>query len=386
MSTTHQANFKWIDFVRGVSCLGIVLYHVRIDLWVGWTEITKNPDIYSGFDRLAALLSIPIPFLRPTVMMFFLISGFCIHFPYALGNRPFNLKAFLSRRIFRIYPPYFFAILFGALIQWLCSDYFAEQLTTSASLNKIFKSIFMIQNWGIDSSQMAANPALWFIPVQIELYLMYPIFLWLTLKYGLKHTLMGVTAVSFSSLAMLIWQASDNPDRYLGNVHHFPVYWIIWCAGALLAEWVKRGNLPRWNLKLGGLAVALCAIALGTTLTKQYIGLQEMVWSGVYFLILLWGLTSSSVLQQVPSFVLKSSLFLSTISYSLYLTHFPLFKLLGSVWLSHFETKPANFLIPIVFSGLAVLFAYGFYKAVEKPTHQAAAWLSHQLTLSKDFN
>jgi peptidoglycan/LPS O-acetylase OafA/YrhL len=99
---TAQRNFyfQWIAFLCGVPCIGIVLYHVRVDLWVGWNTINQSPEIFSMFDRLVAQLSIPIPFLRFFVMLFFLISRFCIHYPFfrlcgsawaeLFGSRPAN--------------------------------------------------------------------------------------------------------------------------------------------------------------------------------------------------------------------------------------------------------------------------------------------------------
>jgi peptidoglycan/LPS O-acetylase OafA/YrhL len=88
-STNH---FAWIDFLRGLAAVGIVLYHVRVDLWVGWVEISTHPESFSIFDRVAALLSIPLPFLRSAVMLFFLVSGFCVHYPYAASGRLLELK------------------------------------------------------------------------------------------------------------------------------------------------------------------------------------------------------------------------------------------------------------------------------------------------------
>ena len=43
-----------IDLLRGLSCLGVLFYHLRVDLWIGWHEIQNNPEKYSLYrlDRI----------------------------------------------------------------------------------------------------------------------------------------------------------------------------------------------------------------------------------------------------------------------------------------------------------------------------------------------
>ena len=75
----RQERVPMIDALRGLSCLGILLYHVRVDLWIGWWRIRSYPDEYSAFAKATAWLSVPTPFLGYAILLFFLISGFCIH-------------------------------------------------------------------------------------------------------------------------------------------------------------------------------------------------------------------------------------------------------------------------------------------------------------------
>jgi peptidoglycan/LPS O-acetylase OafA/YrhL len=161
------------------------------------------------------------------------------------------------------------------------------------------------------------------------------------------------------------------------------MFWVIWCAGALLAEGVKTDRLPRWRPWFGAAAVVLFMVAMATSVTKQYIGLQETIWASVYFMLLLWGLTHKNPMGWLPRPVVASSLFLSLVSYSLYLIHFPLFKLAGTLWVSFFGSKPANFFVALGLSALAVLVAYGFFIAIEKPTQRATLWLSSRLAAAR---
>ncbi len=65
-------------------------------------------------------------------------------------------------------------------------------------------------------------------------------------------------------------------------------------------------------------------------------------------------------------------MFTGTVSYSLYLLHFPLFKLAGYAWVEFFGSKPESFLIPSIATFLVIPFAWFFYRVVELPTHQLA--------------
>jgi len=369
-STNH---FAWIDFLRGLAAVGIVLYHVRVDLWVGWVEISTHPESFSIFDRAAALLSIPLPFLRSAVMLFFLVSGFCVHYPYAASGRLFELKSYSIRRFLRIYPPYLAVVALGVLIEWFRSHYFGEQVTSVA---KILATVFMVQNYGSEAGQMDVNPSLWSLPVELELYLVYPFFYWLLMRNGIKRSMVVVGLVSLGALGLFLSTNLHTVYNNLNYIGNFAIYWIIWCAGALLAEWVKRDRLPRWRPWLWIVMALTFSIAMVSYFLKLFIGIQELVWAGFYFLVILWGLTQKDPLKFLSSRMRKLFLSIGLISYSLYLIHFPFFKVCGIVWINIFGTKPANFLIPLFFCIVCIPLAHAFYLYIEAPTHRLARKLA----------
>lgn len=172
-NTRGAYHSQWIDLLRGISALAVVLFHVRVDLWVGWTAIRAQPHAFSAFDRVAAWLSILTPFFGSAVMLFFLVSGFCVHFAYAAQGRPFEIGPYARRRFFRIYPPYLAVIVFTVLVERALAVWYG---TASSGLPTVLKSVFMVQNYGRAAGQMIANPSLWSLPVEAELYLVYPIF------------------------------------------------------------------------------------------------------------------------------------------------------------------------------------------------------------------
>lgn len=370
-----KSHFEWIDFLRGISAFGIVLYHVRVDLWIGWGAISSQPESFSFFDRAVALFSIPIPFLRPAVMLFFLVSGFCIHYTYAAAGRALEFKSYSIRRFLRIYPPYIAAIIFGVGIEWILSTYFNQEVSP---LSKVLQTIFMVQNYSPDAGQMYTNPALWSLPVEIELYFVYPIFYWILRRYGIKKSMFGVSIVSIAALGILLGPNLQNYKAPIDHGGHFAVYWIIWCGGALLAEWTRKDKLPKLRPWFWIAMAVTFLMGIAVTLLKLLVVIQELVWGGFYFTVMLWGLTQANPLGFLSTKIRNIFSFLGLISYSLYLLNYPFFRLCGEIWVHIFGTKPANLIIPLGFSLLCIPFAYAFYLAVEAPTHRLAKKLSNR--------
>ena len=108
-----------IDFLEVYPASEFLLYHVRVDLWVGWWEIKNNPKIFTP-SKTMAWLSIPTPFLGYAILLFSLSADFCIHYPNTSRNAKPCWKTYLIRRFWRIYPAYFAALVVTACISFLC--------------------------------------------------------------------------------------------------------------------------------------------------------------------------------------------------------------------------------------------------------------------------
>ena len=119
MEKKHTARLLSIDALRGLAALGVLIFHA-----VG--EYGHGRTAYSGFDlatgvssqamlRLIGKCAIFIAsFGWVGVILFFVISGFCIHMRWAreraLGKKPdIRFVPFWKRRFIRLYPPFFVA-------------------------------------------------------------------------------------------------------------------------------------------------------------------------------------------------------------------------------------------------------------------------------------
>ncbi len=367
----EKSRLLWIDFLRGLASIGVVLFHSPIFFWIGLSAINAAPGKFSLFDRSLAYLSIPFHFTGSGVMLFFVLSGFCIHYPYAATGKKLFLPSYAVRRFLRIYPPYFFAVVFSVICEHIVRHYFG-QLASPKPL--VINSLFMLQNYLPPRGQLLSNAALWSLPVEVELYIFFPIFYFLLRALAVLPTMAIVTCVSACALALSL----AGNDYIPGNL---ALYWLVWCAGALLAEWLRKDKLPSWQWPCTIVMAIDFVAAVACASLKVQLSICSLVWSFAYFMLVWWGLSNPQKLVWLKSSFSRPFLFLGLISYSLYLFHSPFFYLFGNIWAACVGAKPASYLLAILFALLAIIPAYFGYRFIEAPSHnlgrRLASWLEN---------
>ena len=117
---------------------------------------------------------------------FFLISGFCIHYPNTFASAKPSWKIYFKRRFWRIYPTYLIAILMTSVVTFYCHIKWGDN---TWDLERIFRVITVSQNYPPENGQFLSNPSLWTIPLEIEFYALYPLALFLLVKFGFSKLL-----------------------------------------------------------------------------------------------------------------------------------------------------------------------------------------------------
>jgi len=298
--------------MRGIAILMVVFYHVfcynagNSLPWTGWFQNFKAPpsQYYLWF--------YPMSFGWAGVALFFVLSGFCIHFSF-LRSKNFTIRNFFWRRFCRIYPAYLAALLVFTIF---CEP----EIWSAFGARQIFSHLALLHNLR-ESWFFGINPSFWSIAVEFQLYLLYPILLFLRSKIGMNKSLILVF-----SLGML-WRLFavsyyGLPKQSVTSVFTFPIMtWFDWILGAYVAENFAQGQ--RSFSKSWLWLIVLTPLFLTSTLFKPTIIFSFSLAAAVSAVVLDRALHHGWRDRGFPA----SLAFIGGVSYSLYLWHQPVLYL-----------------------------------------------------------
>ena len=377
-----EEHISFLDPIRGVAILSVFLFHtVYNSFWYFQhsTELVWNGAFIRHIDDTAQgdkslLVILPATLGWVGVAIFFVVSGFCIHLSHE-RSRLKSFKVFFIRRFFRIYPPYLLAMLACAMVYPLTHAHTDARMADMPG--QIISHIFLYFTL-FDAYHGGINASLWSIAVESQLYLLYPLLLWLALRFGWRHTL-WVTALielSFRSAEGIkqFYHPWANPGGdFIWWYTYMPLsFWFSWSVGAVLAEaYLKKQPLP--FLKMPGWIWAVL------------FGVCYMVRPLFPFCFPLAALTTASVIAYLlsrPAFELPSKGWLGLplrhlrwvgiVSYSAYLLHGPILSQVPkvvSVALHGQHLSPLLMFAACLLSWPVVIgLASIFYRFVELPS------------------
>lgn len=254
---------------------------------------------------------------RAAVVGFLFISGISIGYSYYHKK-----EGFLKRRFLRIYPLYFFAVLFAVFLQYFIgSPYQLPGVTMVAAGNLTSLANFLLLQ-GIISIDITYNGPLWSINVEFFLYLIVPLLFRLRLRY--------VFLVLITSMLLFTFQESF--------IRQMDLY------GAKIAIYA-------WPFILGFLIAAKKQIKY--TIPFIVIGIVSIIYNVNLMPDKLCWLTFSVVVVivffsiyvniKLSHRLIKAFNFLGTISYPMYLFHIPLYLLLY-----YYGVREALFFVSLV--------------------------------------
>ena len=348
-----------LDGLRGVAALIVVLGHS-----FGAIEIP-------GWGRLLYVQSPLVVFLNAigAVHLFFVLSGFCLAGSYQRGRDGLSIVQFLIRRVFRIYPPYVFAVvLTWGLSFWYVTP-LAERGVSAEYLGHLAVHVepgVMFAALRFPGAVQGQLPHGYTLEIEMIFSLLFPLLMWMSsrLHWGLL--------VLLSLLAIFA----------TGELHYSQRYGLDFALGIglymeqdRLAEFFRR--LPRsisWGLVLLGLAIFNY---------PTYAVLMFEWWGVVPFAVGGTLLVAGAI--HLPGFAgLLSSrpvAALGRISYSSYLLHFALL-----CWLTRLIDHRLGVWEGLAFIALVVmitLFVSSLsYRWVERPAIRLGNRLCHALATS----
>lgn len=388
----QTARLPFLDGVRGLAALYVALHHAAL-------LIPPN-----GLSGLGLTFRFFLRHGHGAVAIFIVLSGYCLMLPEAReasGLASSNFGTFLRRRARRILPAYFVTLLGCWILIWAIPDLGRPARSPWDRALPAFGPGVMISHMLLVHNLnghwlFKIDPPMWSIATEWQIYFLFPIFVGLWRRNGLLAAIAGGFAIGYAVAALAV--PLDNPAlREL--CPWFTGLFTLGMASALVAHrhpscvangW-RRGSPVAVGLGLVGLCAAGLAVAWSND--REFMLTDPIIGVAMAGLLVRWTRRSLPTANESRPPLLRlferpEAIALGTISFSLYLIHYPLLAL-GDALLRRAEFG-ADARLGILIVGLTpaiIIASIVFHRVVERPflTSAAATQAHSQPLQGSDF-
>jgi len=347
-----------LDGLRGLAAVYVLLFHCWLLTFSGFPA--NYGPAWTGV----------LMYGRLAVVFFLALSGFSLALsPAAKGWRLGSVATFARRRAWRILPPYWAALLFSLWVGYnvvAASHYGPPTARTDIVYALMLQDVF---------TAPTPNGAFWSIAVEAELYLAFPLLIFLRRRIGAA----GVLAFAFVPVvAYGLLAPNANPvegaNRLAFNLA--PVF----VAGVVAAGVVNAPERIRrfpWHWLALATAVPVLAVIVmrGPVWTvHHYFWIDLAVVPAMVFLIMAVAAgTAPSLRRLLDTRPMRS---LGSFSYSLYLVHLPIVMIISRRLAMPYVGRGVGAFWLTLILGLAVSipFAWAFARLFELPFQRYRSW------------
>lgn len=307
-ATKTNARLPGLDFLRAFAALWVFAFH-----YIALAPAQLKPDLESYYIMIG----------WNGVDLFFVLSGFLIGGILCRENE--NVKSFMIRRFFRIYPAFLVMVFLGIV---LIKPYLADNWLLITSHLFMFNNI--IPGYG-----GAINGVLWTLGAEFQFYMLAALILFLPRGKHFWFYLVALLLIGSAVYRWCVFEMAEPEERFFlttqlpGMLGLFGMGFLAVQLKNLIGEFIRR------NFSIF-LALALMAVFLFCKWLQPVLGaywdINEAVVFGRFysglafaFLVLVFACTPDSL----GNFFSKSGLvFVGEISYGIYLTHLFFMELL----------------------------------------------------------
>lgn len=360
-----------ISLLRGLCAIQVAAAHLRAEFFPGLRAIAEPSLAYQG-------LAFFTGFAHQAVVLFFLISGWLVGGSLmAKIGRPQALQAYAIDRLSRLWtvliPTFLLMLLFGVLAGQLLPNTIDYSRSNSYSLLSFAGNLVGLQT--VTMAPFGGNFPLWSLANETWYYLMFPLLL----------VLVTAATPARRALAMLSLVAIA-----LALPYDMTLYFLIWLLGAVCSRVrVDCSHAARWLM-----LAAFCGLAAYFRMTGYNDDMnaasfpQDLIYSLVFLLFLCSMHVKADPDSSRLARVRRGATFFAEFSFTLYVFHIPLIRLMQYVGLKvwgGYRLSPDNWIdYGIYFSllGVILVLSYGSYLLFEAHTPTVRRWLK-ELLLSR---
>lgn len=352
MSDDTFKRYHLLDAFRGLAIIWIVLFHVLVDMRGHYGPLFSY-IVGQGY------LGVPL---------FFVISGYSV--AASISNNALYLRQphlFLLRRLRRIYFCYWWHLLFAAVIipcilalismiktHSFSVDWFRYSMFEWLEILTLTK-VFSASSWYLPDSFQPLNAALWYVAIIVQVYCFVSICL-----YFRKHYVLLLFIGFIASLVSYIPLVKTTLPHGL-----FLPYFSKFYIGVVVHALLRNNLVPKSWLVKTAIFLFLSAVSYYFALTDHRLfSLSFAGFAGFMLLIL-----HKYDYKISGWFVVRIFYVLGIFSYSLYLLHAPLQRLLG-VFVRHLIPISPELSAPIILIPGIIVLSFFWYLFFERPATQ----------------
>ena len=354
--------YRQLDSLRGLGAITVFFAHyISLKINLPLFNVVQPSPLGILFNGTAAL------------MLFFILSGFVLSLPFIEGEKPLRLTSFYTKRVFRIYPAYIFAIIFAVVLKEFLFDKnglapYADWIKNfwnwdwnKENAKEILKTLLMI---GPDFKINLIDPPIWSLVIEMKMSIILPFFIvivsrnsmalnigflfvmgWLTYEYN-------AWAISVFYLGILMAKYKDQildkirllRTRTVAALIFFSI--LLYNNNYEFLHLIRRLNLlSKYILSDYLIAIGSCTIMM-VVLARKRISLF---------------------------FEHRIFTFFGDISYSFYLIHVPLLLTMASLFSDRFLLSPVYIFLSAFI--MAVSLSYLMCIFIERPFQKFAVQL-----------
>jgi peptidoglycan/LPS O-acetylase OafA/YrhL len=354
-----SAHSLLLSLLRGCAALQVVAAHLRAEVFPGLRELAAPPLAYQ-------LLAFATGFAHQAVVVFFLISGWLVGGSLLdkLGDgRPAPLRNYAIDRVTRLWTVLVPALLAMLAIGALIGDV-DLRLADAAPGNAYSASAFAGNLLGLQTvlvENFGGNYALWSLANETWYYIAFPLLLLVFVRGSLLRQLGAAT--------VLVLMAGALPLP-------ITLYFTLWLLGALFSRLrIVCGNPVRACLVVATMATSVYFRVKGSNDDLKPESFVQDVLYSIPLLAFLASIQFPFALKTPARRVLgRGAHWLSEFSFTLYVTHVPLIKLLRFLGREHVGTDrldpgaPLDYAIYAALLLALVVLAYASYLLFEAHT------------------
>jgi len=348
-----RIRLPYLDGLRGIAALYVVMCHV-------YTAIMFGCD---G----AGASSISLQFLKLfkyghyMVDLFIVLSGYVLSIPIVVASSTLKggFWTYFLKRVVRIIPPFYLSLMLAFLVSQMPSVPGFRTMVTESPLSQYVAHLFLVNNWS-QSWRIGSNQPLWSVAVEWQIYMMFPLVLLPIWKRFGVVTMVILAIVGGITVNLITSGLYSSAHTWFVGLFAIGVLTAEICHGVSNNLSIIKSWKSIWIIPIGMFASVSIANRWVDFSEARFMWLSDTL-IGIGFAAAILALTSQSSRvggggRFIEILTSRPIQFLGSISYSVYLFHWPLLEVVMKTVLA-MKLNADMLVLSVIFVGVPTIVA-----------------------------